>query len=122
MRRRAGVYVLVQDGEPVYVGASRNVDLRVNGWRARTAASRRPLIAFDTAFVLELPESEIWLYERALIYALLPDRNSKVIGISDDERAVIARLGLTVRREGEAACAAVVSRADARNLRYRSAP
>lgn len=90
----SGVYLLIDGGEVVYVGASRNVPSRVGGWSALTEEGRRTVFAWDRALWMSLPWSVATTYEYALIRALSPKRNKREVSGKEHDAEILFGLGL----------------------------
>jgi GIY-YIG catalytic domain-containing protein len=91
-KRVNGVYLLIKDGRVIYVGASSDVQTRLN---AHLRYARRPHAHFDHVLFLPVPTAQHFIYESVLIRALRPPLNRKVWNIDPDiEAAVLADLGL----------------------------
>jgi hypothetical protein len=73
----SGVYLLVNRGEIIYVGASKFLESRIYGHRSEPQwqISSLPPKRFDRAFVYRLPVAVMHHYEGAFIRALSPKFN-----------------------------------------------
>lgn len=86
--QRVGIYLLVSDGEIVYVGSSTDVDTRIaTHYREARLADQETRKVFDRALWYPRPESVLAHYEGALIRALRPKYNARAPrgGVHDAE-------------------------------------
>lgn len=92
---RSGVYVLFDGAEVVYVGASKDVRLRLATHRQRPqTASHLPKKKFDRALWMPLPEVVLPDYEGALIRAFLPKYNSRAPLDRGNDAEIMGGLGI----------------------------
>ena len=97
-----GVYLLVDDDEIVYVGASLCVETRVHAHR--TAKTDFYTKQFDRAFALSLPAGALAHYEGALIRALHPHYNYGAPAHADGyDNEILDGFGLPVHLDEQAA-------------------
>lgn len=90
----SGVYLLINGGEIVYVGASRNVPCRIGNWAGRKDGRRRDVFEWDQALWLALPWSVATTYEHALIRELTPRHNERVNDETEHDAEILYCLGL----------------------------
>lgn len=101
----SGVYLLVQRGEIVYVGASVEVEMRVWGHtierrRGESASPKK----FNRAFWCALPESVLGHYEGAFIRRLHPKYNASAPAhVSGYDNEILDGFGLPIHEDEDAA-------------------
>lgn len=96
----AGVYLLLDGSEVIYIGQTLDVVERLarhrRNWRTKN---------YDAALFISVSESDLDAYEGALIRALRPTHNKKVRGPDARDAEILQRLGLTgIRREPVVEC------------------
>jgi len=109
---RQGIYFLIEKGEVVYIGRSKNVMHRVMQHRhhynqkmqgSSAEEASRPAIKFSrVAFIHEPSQNRRIALEAALIVTYQPKYNQKFLGASlekFDARALLERIGLARQDE-----------------------
>jgi transcriptional regulator with XRE-family HTH domain len=88
--RRCAVYLLVSDGEIIYVGQSQDVDSRLAQHRRDEGKT------FNEVLILEVGAEDLLAYEGALIRAVRPRLNRTTPANADRDDEVLAKLGLPI--------------------------
>lgn len=86
--RLVGIYILVLDGDIVYVGQSRDIESRIALHRNHGTTD------FDRAFWIEVPAEELDAYEGALIRGLSPRACCSAPRDKGRDAEILARFGI----------------------------
>lgn len=90
---RAGIYILIDGPDAVYVGSSRDIEVRVQQ-HIKHNDPRMDAIRFDRAFALALPVAVHCHYEGALIRGLRPKYNGTAPADHGNDAEILDGLGL----------------------------
>lgn len=90
--RRCGIYILCLGDEVVYIGSSRDVEVRVETHSLGSA--QVPRGKFDRAWWLPIPPKHLDHYEGALIRALRPKFNGRAPADRGCDVEILEGLGL----------------------------